>query len=153
MSGYQEETRKNTKHTFAREWALHWWILHSYFRTVTSSTSSNRKEQNCASILDVDDFMHLRETEWKARVTSSALHWMQQQRWKAPKILPLAKDCVAFNSFLQRRERETKADVFCNGKLTATTYKVGKVTLAQVVLYNKPSQSLANAMHYGIEFW
>ena len=84
----------------------------------------------------VNDFLHLRETEWKVQVTAAAHRQRQERSWKLPKLLPLTEDCTNCNTFLQTREVGVK-EITKNGMSTEAYVQLAKVTLAQVILYNR----------------
>lgn len=50
----------------------------------------------------VDEFLQLKEGEWREMVTVSALQQRQSNSWTKPKLLPLTKDVQKFSIFLKR---------------------------------------------------
>lgn len=95
------------------------------------------KEQNRAKVCEVDDFLHLRETDWRTNVNACAHRQRQERNWKAPKVLPLTEDCVKFNKYLNRSEEEIKEDIKHEG-LSTTLYKqLAAVTLTQLIVFNR----------------
>lgn len=64
------------------------------------------KAERGDKVNEVDNFLKLRESEWNVKVTASALRQRNDRNWRKPHLLPLTEDCLKFNKFLLKRERE-----------------------------------------------
>ncbi len=86
-------------------------------------------EQNRASILEVNDFMHLRDREESSSDTISTAPDVTKTM-KTSKALAIYQGLCSIQRISSKEKKEIKADVTGNGKLSATTYKeLAKVTL------------------------
>lgn len=87
--------------------------------------------------VEVDEFLKLRESDWD-KVTASARHQGEEEKWRNPQILPLTEDCVKFHGYLVDKEKEIKVDMAKEGHLSDQNYiSLAEITLAQVILFNR----------------
>ncbi|KAJ8050200.1 hypothetical protein HOLleu_03306 [Holothuria leucospilota] len=93
LSGYNEETQEHARYSNALRLGF------AVKDLAIAVRARYIKEGSRGEAAEVDEFLKLKDSEWRAKITSSVLRQRGEQSWKKPKILPLTSDCVKFNNF------------------------------------------------------
>ncbi|XP_057707363.1 uncharacterized protein LOC130926131 isoform X2 [Corythoichthys intestinalis] len=101
---------------------------------------------NCSSIAEsAKQFVTLYEKNWNETISASALGTLQQAKWNKPQVLPFTQDVSLLHNFLATESAKCMKDL--EEKPNSITYgNLAKVTLTQVILFNRKRQGEVSKM-------
>lgn len=93
-------------------------------------------QNNYSAANDARTFRRVYETRWNELVSAASLRTLQEAKWNAPLLLPFTKDVQTLHSYLDMQQQHSQSDL-SNEASPQTWVQLAKITLAQVILFNR----------------
>lgn len=108
--------------------------------------SEGLKIQDKIAAQNADEFAQLYQESWKFDIASQALTQLDQAKWNSPQLLPFTEDVQNLHCYLAEKQQEHLTAL--KEEVSASKWKdLAKVTLAQVILFNRRREGEVSRMH------
>ncbi|XP_052465459.1 uncharacterized protein LOC128021339 isoform X17 [Carassius gibelio] len=139
VTGFQCETNKIAVPTLANK------LGQSLMKVADIVSCDARISGDTTKVQKAEDFKHIYQTRWREMISCHAHNTLEEKRYNAPLILPFADDVKKLHIYLKEKQQEYYSTLF-NAPNTKTWAKLAKVTLAQMIIFNRKRQGEACLM-------
>ncbi|XP_067307424.1 uncharacterized protein [Pseudorasbora parva] len=139
VTGFQCETNKMVVPTLAKK------LGQSLMKVADIVSCDARICGDTTKVQKAEDFKHIYQTRWREMISCHAHNTLEGKRYNAPLILPFADDVKKLHIYLKEKQQEYYSTLF-NAPNTKTWAKLAKVTLAQMIIFNRKRQGEACLM-------
>lgn len=139
VTGFQCETNKIAVPTLANK------LGQSLMKVADIVSCDARICGDTTKVQKAEDFKHIYQTRWREMISCHAHNTLEEKRYNAPLILPFADDVKKVHIYLKEKQQEYYSTLF-NAPNTKTWAKLAKVTLAQMIIFNRKRQGEACLM-------
>uniref|UniRef100_A0A9J7XR09 SET domain-containing protein n=1 Tax=Cyprinus carpio carpio TaxID=630221 RepID=A0A9J7XR09_CYPCA len=139
VTGFQCETNKIAVPTLANK------LGQSLMKVADIVSCDARICGDTTKVQKAEDFKHIYQTRWREMISCHAHNTLEEKRYNAPLILPFADDVKKLHIYLKEKQQEYYSTLF-NAPNTKTWAKLAKVTLAQMIIFNRKRQGEACLM-------
>ncbi|KAF3837838.1 hypothetical protein F7725_009606, partial [Dissostichus mawsoni] len=120
-------------------------VGHSLHSLAMFLKSEGLKSNDKESAKDAEEFAQLYRESWKCNIASQALTQLEQSKWNSPQLLQFTKDVQNLHSHLSEKQLECLKDL--KEVVSQSNWKdLAKVTLAQVILFNRRREGEVSRM-------
>ncbi|XP_076593889.1 uncharacterized protein LOC143324953 [Chaetodon auriga] len=107
--------------------------------------SEGLKNRDKETVQDAEEFAQLYQESWKFDIASQALIQLDQSKWNSPQLLPFTQDVQSLNSQLSEKQQQ-HLDALKEEASPSNWKDLAKVTLAQVILFNRRREGEVSKM-------
>lgn len=111
-------------------------IGHSLKKMSMLVESRANVQSNYSAAKDARTFRRVYDTRWNEMISAASLRNLQESKWNAPQLLPFTKDVQTLHSYLDVQQQEIHSKLSAD-KFPQTWSQLAKVTLTQVILFNR----------------
>ncbi|XP_073694436.1 uncharacterized protein [Garra rufa] len=130
LAGFSDKTGKYQRPSLARK------VGHGLHALAMFIKSEGLKTKDQQTAKDAEEFALLYQESWKFDIASQALTQLNQTKWNSPQILPFTQDVQKLHSHLSEKQ-QTQLDALRENPSPLNWKDLAKVTLAQVILFNR----------------
>lgn len=139
LAGFSDETGKYKCPSLARK------VGHSLLALAMFKKSEGLKARDKGTVQDAEEFAQLYQESWKFDIASQALIQLNQSKWNSPQLLPFTQDVQSLNSQLSEKQQQ-HLDALKEEASPSNWKDLAKVTLAQVILFNRRREGEVSKM-------
>ncbi|XP_028296545.1 uncharacterized protein LOC114461667 isoform X3 [Gouania willdenowi] len=130
VTGFNENGNKFDKPTFATK------LGQSVQRVADIIEAEALASQNNDKKVLVQEFRRMYCLTWNEMISSAAYRTLEEKKWNKPKLIPLADDVKRMHMCMAVRQKDYNEQLL-NHKTPKNWSNLAKVTLAQVILFNR----------------
>ncbi len=130
LSGFNNETGKYQRPSLARK------VGHGLHALAMFIKSEGLKMKDHQTAKDAEEFALLYQESWKFDIASQALTQINQTKWNSPQILTFTQDVQKRHCYLSEKQQK-QLDALQEEPSPLNWKELAKVTLAQVILFNR----------------
>ncbi|XP_041666279.1 uncharacterized protein LOC121524831 [Cheilinus undulatus] len=139
LAGFSDETGKYKCPSLARK------VGHSLLALAMFKKSEGLKARDKETVQDAEEFAQLYQESWKFDIASQALIQLDQSKWNSPQLLPFTQDVQSLHAQLSEKQQQ-HLDALKEEVSPSNWKDLAKVTLAQVILFNRRREGEVSKM-------
>ncbi|XP_034538605.1 uncharacterized protein LOC117812108 isoform X3 [Notolabrus celidotus] len=139
LAGFSDETGKYKCPSLARK------VGHSMHALAMFMKSEGLKARDKETVQDAEEFAQLYQESWKFDIASQALIQLDQSKWNSPQLLPFTQDVQSLHVQLSEKQQQ-HLDALKEEASPSNWKDLAKVTLAQVILFNRRREGEVSKM-------
>ncbi|XP_059215616.1 uncharacterized protein LOC131993639 [Centropristis striata] len=143
LAGFSDETGKYKCPSLARK------VGHSLHALAMFKKSEGLKARDKGTVQDAEEFAQLYQESWKFDIASQALIQLNQSKWNSPQLLPFTQDVQSLNSQMSEKQQQ-HLDALKEDASPSNWKDLAKVTLAQVILFNRRREGEVSKMSLSV---
>ncbi|MED6234406.1 hypothetical protein ATANTOWER_028966 [Ataeniobius toweri] len=143
LAGFNEESGNYQRPSLARK------VGHDMHSLAMFIKTEGLKMKDKEAVQNAEEFAQLYQESWKYDIASQALTQLEQKKWNAPLLLPFTHDVQILHNHLLERQQECLHAL--KEEASQSSWKdLAKVTLAQVILFNRRRAGEVSRMHLSV---
>lgn len=134
--------------------------FHHVIRAVKELAGFDEKRKRVADIIEVEalssqnvekkqvvkEFRRLYSLTWNEMISSAAYRTLEEKKWNKPKLIPLAEDVKKMHMYMTDKQKQYYGQLL-DEKISRNWSNLAKVTLAQIILFNRRREGEVSKMH------
>lgn len=94
---------------------------------------------------EASNFRQIYDARWHELVSAAAYRTLEESKWNSPLLLPFTEDVKLLHSYLDEKEQDYR-NALSNESSAQNWSKLAKVTLTQVILFNRRREGEVSKM-------
>lgn len=139
VTGYDEKTNKFEKATLATKLGQ---SIQKIADIMEGEALITRNEEKLKLVRDFQGIYRLR---WNEMISSAAYRTLEQKKWNAPQLIPLADDVKKIHMYLDEKQKQYYNQL-CDEKNSRKWSNLAKVILAQMIIFNRKREGEVSKM-------